>query len=207
MFPAQPGIVAQYKVQSLDGRRRPSEHRQIKRVIAFTDGGEPMVIGDEDAGASRQLIRADTYDNYIGMTCASAISGESSSQSNEGREGGNPHNLAGDGMTAWEIAAMEFAALRALELAGNRQLTGGSRGIRGKLKDVPAWEIHTRVPVINPDKALERAYDLLRACLPGDDGLYEAIDSYVRERLATQVSHDRLRLLAMLSDAGCFPSR
>lgn len=214
MFAAQPGILAQY--QEKEQYEKSASSQTVKPVIAFTDDGIPMVIGNEETEYSRNLVRADSYDNYIGMAYHPVVAGPLGLYRARSERAGQ--KLASGSvaiseidfdermianMTQWEIAAVEFAALRALELAGKRQLGNSSRSWRGELREVPSWEIHTHIKVTNVEKALSGAYDLLRTCLPGQDDVYLAIDDYVRERIRTQRLHDPRRLLATLTDAGC----
>lgn len=203
MFRAPHGIVARYRDEDTESLHKPHTNQRTKPVFAFTDNGEPMVIGDDELGHSLKLVRADTYSNYAGIAYIPAGFLDESDTNAAEVEYNSPRANAFSRLTptSWEIAAVEFAALRALELVGKRLLT---RPLRGELRDLPTWEIHTRVSTANPDKVLNGAYDLLRTCLPGHDEVYMVIDSYVRERLATRTAHDRFRLLAMLADAGCF---
>lgn len=103
------------------------------------------------------------------------------------------------------LAAVEFAAMRALELAGKRLLNNSNRSWRGQLRRVEPWEIHTQIPVPNPDDVLEGAYALMHRCIPDQPRLHEVVDTYVRERLSSQNSHDRELLFTMLAKAGCLP--
>lgn len=109
----------------------------------------------------------------------------------------------GGGGGTLSFAALEFGAVRALELAGKRMLNNGPRANRGQLRDVEPWAIHTRLPVADADDVLSGAYNLLQLCLPDQPGIYATIDNYVRERLASQQPHDRDVLLTMLAEAGC----
>lgn len=219
MFAAQPGIVARYGPQRSAQEGELLTRETTKPVVAFTDDGVPMVVGDEESGHNKKLISADTYKNYVGISYHPVVVGPLGLHRNMSSSGDNESNSAPNGeteevrsseleyrtvasMTQWEIAAVEFVALRALELAGKRQLTANRRW-RGELRDVPAWEIHTHVLIPNVDKSLWGAFDLLRVCLPGHDDVYRAIDEYVRERIATQRLHDPRRLLTVLADAGC----
>lgn len=101
-----------------------------------------------------------------------------------------------------DVAAVEMAALRALELAGKRLLNNGNREWKGRLRRVDAWEIHTHIQAAELDTILEGAYTLLDHCVPNQPRLRAAVDAYVRERLASQRPHDRSRLLAGLATAG-----
>ncbi|MGW1681389.1 hypothetical protein [Saccharopolyspora sp. NPDC002376] len=219
MIAAQPGITARYNIKESDENRKIVSRQLARPVIAFTDDGEPLVIGDASKCENRKLIRADVYDNYIGMTYSPvvlgplgvnpALPGASSdevesqpSQWQETFEDDSNHQVIVS-MTEWEVAAVEFAALRALELAGKRQISKQRRAWRGELQDVPAWEFHTRLPIDNEEKALDGAFELLRTCLPGREDVYAVIERYVRERLTTRKLHDVRRLLTMLAESGC----
>lgn len=103
------------------------------------------------------------------------------------------------------FAAVEFAAVRALELAGKRLLNGSNREWKGKLRRVDPWAIHTYIPVADVDEALEGAYALMHLCLPGADAVHKVVDAYVRQRLADQEGHDRDRLFTLIRQAGCLP--
>lgn len=189
MFAAQSGILAWYQDRS--GHDDTESPLRSRSVVAFTDAGEPMVIGDAELDENQRLVRADSYSGYVGMA--------HSPRGYDDTRGANSSLTP----TPWEIAAVEFAALRGLELAGKRLLTRDSRKWRDTLKDVPAWELHVWLPIHNVDRALESAYDLLHACLPNQQEIYKTIDNYVRERLATRTPHSRVRLLTMLAESGC----
>lgn len=105
-----------------------------------------------------------------------------------------------------DIAAVEIAAMRALELAGKRALNNSNREWKGRLRRVDPWEIHTHIPVHDLDFALDGAYVLLEQCMPSAPCVREVIDAYVRERLTNQAAHDRDRLLSMLATSGCLSS-
>jgi hypothetical protein len=105
--------------------------------------------------------------------------------------------------TALDVAALELAALRALELAGKRMLNNSNREHRGRLNRVSPWEIHTHIRPSNVDAVLDGAYALLDQALPDAPCIRTVIDQYVRERLSRQQPHDRARLLSMLAVAGC----
>lgn len=220
MFTAPLGILAQYQREGLDDQGHPHTHQWNMPVFAFTNDGKPMVIDDEAAGHHQRLVQADTYDGYVGMTCDPAVFDELSGRPvspNGHADGTGTADTARktsqqadrespiSRMTEWEIAAVEFAALRALEIAGKRLLTGGPRGWRGALPHVPAWELHTHIPAKNLDKVLTGAYDLIPICLPGQNDVYSVIDRYVRERLESQRLHDPRLLLRMLAEADCLP--
>lgn len=102
-----------------------------------------------------------------------------------------------------DFAAVEFGAVRALELVGKRLLNNSNRQWRGQLRRVDPWSIHTYIPVPDPDEFLDGAYTLLHQCLPGQTAIHDTIDRYVRERLSRQLAHDRDRLMSMLVAAGC----
>ncbi|MGP4017585.1 hypothetical protein [Saccharopolyspora sp. 5N708] len=215
MFAAQPGIVAIYE-NACDSASKLT----FKPVIAFNVDGFPMVIGNPEDRQNSQLIRADEHEGYLGIVYSPAQFDKIDEHVDHGNckqvVGSDPaviqvnseivtdvsHKNSFD-MTELEIAALEFAALRALEMAGKRQLTNSNRGWRGAMKGVPAWEIHTRIPITDMEKALSGAYDLLQQCLPGRDRLHSAIDSYVRRRLSTQTSHSRGLLIETLKNANC----
>lgn len=103
-----------------------------------------------------------------------------------------------------DFAAVEFSAMRALELVGKRLLNNSNRAFKGQLRRVDPWSIHTYIPATEPDELLDGAYTLLHQCLPGQATIHQTIDRYVRERLAKQLAHDRDRLMSMLVTAGCF---
>lgn len=207
MFPAQPGVVARYGSRDLKQEGTLLSQQNSRPVVAFTDDGAPMVIGDEQAGHARNLVRADTYPNYLGMSYNPIIVGplglhKDLPEDNQlGAESSEYRTVAN--MTQWEIAAVDFAALRALELAGKRQLTSSRRGWRSELKEVPTWEIHTRIQIDDVDRALTGAYDILQTSLPGHADVYRAIDCYVRERIRSQRLHDTRKLLTVLAESGC----
>lgn len=102
-----------------------------------------------------------------------------------------------------EFAAVEFGAIRALELAGKRLLNNTNRAYKGQLRRVEPWEIHTHLPVADVDELLDGAYTLLEKCLPDQAAIHHAVDTYVRECLTLQQSHDRTRLMTVLATAGC----
>lgn len=102
-----------------------------------------------------------------------------------------------------DVAAVEFAAVRALEMAGKRLLNGHNREWKGRLRRVEPWAIHTQIPVTNVDDVLDGAYALMHLCLPDHPCLHTVIDAYVRERLRSQRPHDRAHLCAMVRQAGC----
>lgn len=110
---------------------------------------------------------------------------------------------ASGGSGELSFAALEFGAMRALELAGKRLLNNGSRAYRGQLRGVDPWAIHTHIQAADADDVLSGAYNLLQLCLPDQPCIHATIDTYVRERLASQQPHDRAVLLTMLAEAGC----
>lgn len=105
-----------------------------------------------------------------------------------------------------DLAAVEFAAVRALELAGKRCLNGANREWKGRLRRVEPWAIHTQIPIADVDDALDGAYALMHLCLPDHPCLHQVIDSYVRERLTSQRPHDRDQLRSLVEQAGCLTS-
>lgn len=109
----------------------------------------------------------------------------------------------GDGLT---FAAVEFAAVRALELAGKRLLNGNNRQWKGRLQRVEPWAIHVQIPVSDIEETLVGAYNLMHLCLPDHPCLHAVVDAYVRERLLSQRPHDRARLCIMVEQAGCLTS-
>lgn len=102
-----------------------------------------------------------------------------------------------------DFAALEFGAVRALELAGKRLLNNTNRAFKGQLRRVEPWAIHTHIPAADIDDVLNGAYTLLELCLPDQPCIHATIDAYVRERLSQQLPHDRARLMSMLATAGC----
>lgn len=190
MISAQVGIIAAFRGTGHDVQCFDCDECEYRRVVAFADDGEPVVIGGGKSETSGHLVRASIDSRYAGIL-----------YSDTGPlDQGRTRKISR--LTDWEVAAVDFAALRALELVGKRQL-GRSRANRGQLKSVPTWEIHSYVRVEYYDKALDGAYDLLTVCLPGYNKVYQVIDEYVRERIETQKLHDTRRLLNMLANAGC----
>lgn len=103
-----------------------------------------------------------------------------------------------------DFAAVEFGAVRALELVGKRLLNNSNRQWKGQLRRVQPWAIHTYIPATEIDELLDGAYTLVHQCLPGQTAIHATIDRYVRERLTQRLAHDRDRLMSMLVTAGCF---
>lgn len=193
---SQPGVLALFRRTAEEDNEDAVTEYERRPVVAFTEDGAPLVVETSGEHDTRFLVRADADKRFAGMAYSSTVfGGLSSSQENRVL-----------GLTDWEIAAVDFAALRALELAGKRQLTNAARAYRYGFRDVPTWEIHTQMQINNVDKALNGAFDLLRACMPGHDRVFRVIDEYVRERIATQRLHDTRKLLNMLSNAGCLNS-
>ncbi len=106
-------------------------------------------------------------------------------------------------MSMLDFAALELGALRALELAGKRLLNNTNREWRGRLRAVNPWDIHTHIPVTDPDDVLDGAYSLLSMCVPEQPCMLATIDTYVRDRLVRQQPHNRDQLMSMLAGAGC----
>lgn len=192
VVPAQTEIIALFEKDTQGVDKCASVEHESRPVVAFAADGGPLVIETDGSRDSRYLVRADSDASFCGMTYnASIYDSTSSRDENQNRR-----------LTDWEIAAVDFVALRALELAGKRQLTRATRTYRHDLRDVPTWEIHAHMKIVNVDKALYGAYDLLYMSMPGQDEAFRVIDEYVRERISTQRLHDNRKLLAMLAEAG-----
>lgn len=108
----------------------------------------------------------------------------------------------------WSLQAVELGVLRALEIAGKRMLSKAGRTVRGEVVCEP-WRIHTQLPttldVGDPamDKLLDGAYTALDTVMPERPNVRVAVDSYVRQLIASQRDHSSADLLAALSRAGC----
>lgn len=189
---AQIGIIALFRKGAKEADSSASIEHERRPVVAFAADGGPLVIETNGCRDSRHLVRADSDDSFCGMVYSNSAYGSTNSRV----EKRNPR------LTDWEVAAVNFVALRALELAGKRQLTRATRTYRHDLRDVPTWEIHAHMEIVNIDKALNGAYDLLYLSMPGQDETFRVIDEYVRERISTQRLHDNRELLNMLAEAG-----
>lgn len=93
-------------------------------------------------------------------------------------------------------AAAEVVVLRALEIAGKRMLPNH---LRGTMAAVPAWELHTRLPVGDPDRLLEGAFTLLEQVAPGMPCVAIACQAYARRLLETQSPHRQEVLSTILA--------
>lgn len=101
------------------------------------------------------------------------------------------------------VAAVNVGVLRALEVAGKRLLSG-SRSYRGAYPNVPAHELHTRIPVADHDldRLLAGAWSCLEQALPSRPGAVAVADEYVRQLLLAGERHDRRYLMTALRRAG-----
>lgn len=115
----------------------------------------------------------------------------------------------GESDAQWQMAAIELVALRALELAGKRLLTNGSRGLRGKpqAQSVHSWDLHTVIPEppTNVDRLLHKAFDLSTPVLGEQPCIQAAIETYCRALIASGRPHRREYLVQALEHAGCLP--
>lgn len=104
----------------------------------------------------------------------------------------------------WQVTAVELVALRALELAGNRMIKNGPRGVRGQYQNLPSWEMHTVAPVPpDLDKVLARAWDVAEPVIGDQPCLRRTVEDYVRTLLSTGTPHRREYLDRALQHAGC----
>ena len=98
------------------------------------------------------------------------------------------------------MAVSEMAVLRALELSGNRLSGRRGRGVWTTIRDLPAWEFHTRLVARDDelDRIMQSAWTLPRwAGLP--ELLIGTLDSYVRILLTTGLPFSRRDLERVLS--------
>ncbi|MBO0820587.1 MAG: hypothetical protein J2P26_07020 [Nocardiopsaceae bacterium] len=105
----------------------------------------------------------------------------------------------------WRVYAMEIAALRALERAGNWLLNRQGRAFRAKVGDVPTYELHTKIPaqVDDLDAMLRGAFRELETALPDHPCLHGAVDYYVRSLITAGEPHQRRHLVAALKQYDC----
>lgn len=112
----------------------------------------------------------------------------------------------------WWVRTVEQAALRAMELAGNRWRGRQPKPLqhRSELGQYPAWEVHTHIdqaPDAETIGVLTRgALDTARLTLGEDPAVLEAVESYVHHLLATRTSHSRALLTGWLIEHGCTPT-
>lgn len=115
------------------------------------------------------------------------------------KEGGRalPQKAKGDQPTAAQAALLMGAHMvvqRSLEMAGKRLLT---RANRDKFRDVPPWELHTAIHVLEPEHAerlLDDTFNTVpmlaeRTGVPTGE-LREALAGYCRELFIRAVPHD-----------------
>jgi len=93
------------------------------------------------------------------------------------------------------VAAAEAGVLRALEMAGKRMLP---THMRGRLAEVPAWELHAHLDAGDPDRLLEGAFTLLEEVVAAPC-VREACRVYVRTLLETRSPHRRESLDTILT--------
>lgn len=103
---------------------------------------------------------------------------------------------------AWQLGVVEGCVLKALERAGKYAVGCAGRSARGRYPDLEPWELHTRVPVADVDKALDGAWATMQQLLPDDPDLVAVADRYVRDLLATGTAHERRFLYDTLAAAG-----
>ncbi|WP_435111308.1 hypothetical protein [Nocardiopsis synnemataformans] len=112
----------------------------------------------------------------------------------------------------WWVSAVEQAALRVMELAGNRWLGRQTKRFRAEndLRSHPSWDLHTRIgdtPTIEEiDTHLLRADALAAAAVSFSPSVLNALDSYCRHLLTTRTSHSRALLTGWLVENGCTPA-
>lgn len=112
----------------------------------------------------------------------------------------------------WWIRTVEQAALRAMELAGNRWRGRQPKPLqhRSELGQWPAWEVHTHIdhtPDAETLGVLTRgALDTARLTLGDDQQVLGAIETYVHHLLSTRTHHSRALLTGWLIEHGCTPN-
>lgn len=106
-----------------------------------------------------------------------------------------PSSVAASGaMTLGMVMACDMAVVRALEVAGKKiRSTKLPRAQQGQYQNVPAWTMHTHVPVGEHelDKLLDGAWVAFAAAVPECEKLAPALDGYVRLLLQHGVAHER----------------
>lgn len=117
----------------------------------------------------------------------------------------------GDPAVAWWLRAVEQATLRALELSGKRMLGSLPRSYRHRtspLRQVPTWEIHTKVRTPTDEdieRFMEGAFDTAHINFGNDDCVLSTIDEYCRDLLRSGTPHRREYLAGALARSGCAP--
>lgn len=112
----------------------------------------------------------------------------------------------------WWVRTIEQAALRAMELAGNRWRGRQPKPLqhRSELGQHPAWEVHTHIdqtPDADTIAVLTRgALDTARLTLGEDPTVLDAVESYVHHLLSTRTPHSRALLTGWLIEHGCTPA-
>jgi hypothetical protein len=93
----------------------------------------------------------------------------------------------------------EMAAIRALELAGNRLKGEYDRSYQSALNKVPRWDAHTivRAEEKHLDKILEGAWEIPRA-VGVPEPLLEILDVHVRAVLTAGIPYSREDLKSSL---------
>jgi hypothetical protein len=187
-----PPEVTNYYLQLL-GLNNSSDRVETRMVREGTDvPGRPRSGGN--AGGNAGGRRPATQPSDVPGTANAPLPGPSLS--------------AGAAMQGWSLQAVELAVLRALEIAGKRMLSKAGRTVRGEVTCEP-WRIHTQLPttldVSDPamDKLLDGAYTALDRVMPERPTVRVAIDTYVRQLIASQRDHSPGELIAALGRVGC----
>lgn len=111
----------------------------------------------------------------------------------------------------WWIRTVEQAALRAMELAGNRWRGRQPKPLqhRSELGQWPAWEVHTHIDQTPDAETLgvltRGALDTAQLTLGDDPDVLDAVETYVHHLLSTKTAHSRTLLTGWLIERDCTP--
>jgi hypothetical protein len=117
---------------------------------------------------------------------------------------GAPAGPSAPGAAAVE-KAVEMAAVRALDKAGNWLLSRQSRPVRAQYRDIPKHEIHVHLEpnTEQTELMLAGAYRDLHLVLPDAPCTHELVDIYVRALIREGKPHDLMLLRAVMAERGC----
>lgn len=105
----------------------------------------------------------------------------------------------------WQVIALEIAVIDALKRAGSWLLGKSGRAVRGQLRHIPQYQIHTQlqVPDDRIDDVMQGALTGLHTAVPDADCLHDLVEDYVRGLLISGHPHDRSYLEKALAHTNC----
>lgn len=100
------------------------------------------------------------------------------------------------------LAVADLAARRALGRAGQYLLGSGPRSLRGKYRDVPIHNMHTKISPANSESAAVALRGAFTELSDVEPALVEPVMAYAMNRLATRQPHDPAVLTTYLTSGG-----